>query len=359
MIKRQLRLCIKYLPILMIVVLTGCWDYTEVEDRGYVLGLSIDKAFPIPRGLDDLDEYLGERELEIMPLQEGDPKYAYTVQIPIIPEAVVKPEGAGGGGGAEERAWNLTIVGNNFFEVNRQLSTRLDFPPFYEHLKVIVISEEVAREGIMEPLDMFLRDHEMRRRTRLFITPHEAKKALDVSPRIEDYASIYLEKLPFNADKTSRIAHKTDLGEVSKSIHGGVDFVLPRIIAIEDEVKNAGVAIFKNNKMVGWLGEIDTIYAKWVRDAVLGGIIAVEGPEGIGQLVVEVTQAKTQVRPKVSNDDITMKIDIEAKFNFVEELLPKEINAFDREFIKDVERKVKEKLEREIKDTVEYVQEEY
>ncbi|MCC5910306.1 MAG: hypothetical protein JJT76_07710, partial [Clostridiaceae bacterium] len=46
-------------------------------------------------------------------------------------------------------------------------------------------------------------------------------------------------------------------------------------------------------------------------------------------------------------------------FNFVEELLPKEINAFDREFIKDVERKVKEKLEREIKDTVEYVQEEY
>ncbi|KJF25472.1 hypothetical protein TZ02_18625 [Clostridium aceticum] len=342
--------------------LVGCWDYMEVENRGYVLGMAIDKYPPLPQGQEDLEDYLSERELEKMPLHQGGPKYAYTIQIPVIPEAIATPEVAGGGGeaGALERTWDLTIAGNNFFEVNRQFSTRISYPPFYEHLKVIIISEEVAREGIKELLDMHFRDHEMRRRTRVFITPSEAKKVLDIAPRIDDYSSLYLERLPLNANKNSRIPHKTDLGEVSKSIHGELDFVLPRVIATRDEAKYAGAAVFKGDKMVGWLGELDTNYTKWARDAVVGGIEVVESPHPAAELVVlEITKAKTNVKPVIKSNNIKMHMDIAATFNLSEEFRSQFENAFDREFISEVESRVEEKLKREIKDTITYVQSEY
>ncbi|SET42216.1 spore germination protein [Natronincola peptidivorans] len=346
------------LSLITLVFVTACWDYMEVERRGYVLGVAIDKTNPLPRGQEDLEEYLSERDLERMKLHEGQPKYAYTIQIPVIPEAIARPEAGGGAPGAVDRTWDLTIEGNNFFEVNRQFSTRLNYPPFYEHLKVIVISEEVARDGIIEVLDMFLRDHEMRRRTKVFVTPLDAKSILDVSPRIDDYTSLYLDKLPLNASKTSRMPHKTDLGEVSKSLHNELDFVLPRIIATKDEIKYAGAAVFKGDEMIGWLGELDTNYTKWVRDAVLGGIEVVSSPHNPDELVVvEITEGKTNVIPRVTEGSIVMEIEVEGTFNLVEEYRGQFHNIFDRSFKKKVEEKIARKLEKEIYDTIHHVQE--
>jgi Ger(x)C family germination protein len=345
------------LIMMMTVNLVGCWDYTEVESRGYVLAIAIDKNQPLPRGQDELEEYLSERDIERMVVQEGSPKYAYTIQVPIIAEGRNKPAGASGGGSGGDRTWDLTIEGNNFFEVNRQFATRLDFPAFYEHLKVIVISEEVARDGIHEVLDMLLRDHEIRRRTRVFVTPGEAKKVLDVVPRIEDYLALYLEKLPLGAKKTSRILHKTDLGEISKSIHGGTDFVLPRIVATKDEIKDAGSAVFKEDKMIGWLGEIDSIYLKWIRDAVLGGVIVVDSPHPSAQLVVcEVVKAKVKVRPVIENDNIIMDVNVNATFNLSEEFRTAAHNTLEQDFLEEVERRIEKKLETEIKGTIRYIQ---
>jgi len=340
--------------------LSGCWDYREVENRGYVLGIAIDKALPLPQGQDDLKEHLSERDIEKMPPQEGSPKYAYTIQIPIIPQAMIKPTGGPGGGSGGDRTWDLTIAGNSFMEVNRQFNTRLSYPPFYEHMKIIVISEGVARDGITECLDLLLRDHEMRRRTRVFITPGEGKAILDVVPRIDDYSSLYLEKLPLNADKISRIAHKTDLGEVSKSIHGQLDFVLPRVIATEDEIKNAGVAIFKGDKMVGWLGEIDTIYAKWIRDAALGDVISMTSPNNPKEIIsLEAHKVSTSVKPIIKNGNIIMKIKTNAVFSIAEEMKETPDNSLSKDYIKEIEMLAKEKIKGEMEDTIKYVQEAY
>jgi len=63
-------------------------------------------------------------------------------------------------------------------EINRSITTRMNLIPNYEHLQVIIISEKVARKGLRNVLDLFIRDHEMRSRTKLFITDGDAKKAL-------------------------------------------------------------------------------------------------------------------------------------------------------------------------------------
>ncbi|MDQ2085455.1 Ger(x)C family spore germination protein [Herbivorax sp. ANBcel31] len=352
--------CIIALFTILFTILftTGCWDYTEIESRGYVLGIAIDKADPAP----GKDDYLSKRDIDLIKLMEGRQKYAYTIQIPIIPRGLIKPYGAGAGGGeaTQKRTWDLTVFGHSFFEANRQFSTKLDYPPFYEHLKVIIISEEVAREGITESLDVMLRDHEMRRRTRLFVTPESAKKALEVVPNIEDYSSLYLEKLPLNVFKVNRMPHLTDLGELSQNIHSNVDFGLPWIIATDTEIKIVGTAIFKQEKMVGLLGELDTFYGKWVRDAIEGGVLLIESPMAQNELVaLQINTGKTKVRPEIKNDKITMNIKGKTTMTVVEVTNIIQNYAFENESLEVFEKKAKEKLENGIIETVEYVQEEY
>lgn len=165
-LKKHKKLVLLLLTILP-MALCGCWDSVEIEKRGYVLGVAID----VPK-----DKNLNSSSIEYMPTEVKGPLYTYTIQIPIIANSMNRPTGQPGSNSPKERQSNLTIVSNSFFEANREFSTQTDYAPYYPHLNSIVINESVAKEDISKLLDMFLRDSEIRRRTRIFITPDEAKK---------------------------------------------------------------------------------------------------------------------------------------------------------------------------------------
>jgi spore germination protein len=163
-----------------------------------------------------------------------------------------------------------------------------------------------------------------------------------------------------NAEKTSRILHVTDLGAVSESIHTKTDFVLPRVIATKDEIKDAGSAVFKGDEMVGWLGEIDTISLKWIRDAVKGGLVVVHMPEAEeGVVTLEVLKVKTKITPIIEEDGIKMKIDTEATFNMGEKLEGHHVVALNPSFLEKLEKNVEADMKRRMIGTIKYVQKEF
>ena len=103
---------------------------------------------------------------------------------------------------------------------------------------------------------------------------------LDLTPNKDDYSTQASYFLPNNNHKTSRMLHKTDLGKVSEAMHENRDFVLPKVISDKNNIiKNAGCAVFKDNKMVGWLDEIRTSYLKWITDYANGGTVSINLPE--------------------------------------------------------------------------------
>lgn len=338
------------LSIMHCTLLSGCWDYMDLDKRGYILGVGIDKADPTQFG----------NQFIYAPMESGPPKYAYTVQVPIIARAQSRPSGQGGGSSSRDKTWLIEMYGNSFFEVNREYVTRLDYPPFYAHLQAIVINETVAREGITAPLDLFIRDAEIRRRTTIFITPSKATDVLKVSPKVDDYSGIYLNRLRTGSKRTSRILHKTDLGLVAQSLHTGSDFVVPRVIPDREEIKNAGAAVFKKDKMVGWLDEIKTAYLKWIRDAVKGGTVAVAlDEEGKKSVTLEIKKVKTKMQPKVNGDKITIILNTTASFHIAEVTSDLIIDAYDTVFIKKVEKLAEIKIKEEIEKTIKYVQKEF
>lgn len=272
------------LLLFTMLLLTGCWDYKDIESRGFVLGIAIDKYPPTPqeseKGSPDSTPPEEEEKLEKMELHTGEPAYAMTIQLPVIKGSQATNKASGGGGGSSEGAktWEITQVGNSFMSMNREMLSRTGLTLYYEHLQVIIISEEVARNGLENIMDFFIRDPEMRRRVKVFISQQEAKSILDVQPRIEDYSAIYLAKMPENSRKNSRMAHKTDLGEAINNIHRGHDFILPKVVATKDEIKTSGAAAFKEGKMVGWISELELEAIKFIRNLYLGGVVTVQIP---------------------------------------------------------------------------------
>ncbi|MGI6777270.1 MAG: Ger(x)C family spore germination protein [Acetivibrionales bacterium] len=351
-----------------LLLITGCWDKVDIETRGYVLGVAIDTYPPTPEG-GERGKQEGEVEEEAgliqMQLHTGKPAYAMTIQLPIIKKAEIiagKPGGGGGGGGGGEfsRSWEVTQVGNSMIEMNREMASRLNVTPYYRHLQLIVISEDVARKGLNNVLAFFDRDHEMRKRTKLFICPGEAKKVLDVNPRIEDFSSIYLSKISMNAKFNSRIPHEIDLGEALMRMHLGMDFILPKAVATKDEIKKSAAAVFKGDKMVGWIDDLEMESVKLIRNNYLGGVVTAEDPYSDNRITaLEVSRAKTKITSEIQDGLPHFMVRIDIDGNLTESLETQQHETNEKEFLEKLERAFEQSIKKQCENSIKRIQKDY
>ncbi|GJM81154.1 hypothetical protein HMSSN139_36500 [Paenibacillus sp. HMSSN-139] len=171
------------LALSLAVFTTGCWDRVEIEERGFVVGAGIDLA--------------EEEEAE-----KG--RYMLTFQF-VIPGGLQAKEG-GSKNGKSATFFNLSSSANTMFTAARDMSFLTSRSPYLQHLRMILISEEMAASGdLANALDLFLRDHEMRRATKIMVTEGEARKLLETNPKNEKLPVMYFESTALNPTKSSRI----------------------------------------------------------------------------------------------------------------------------------------------------------
>jgi Ger(x)C family germination protein len=171
--------------IMLTALLTGCWDRKDIENRGYVLGIAIDVYTPDSQekqsGQEDSSESSTKNRLEGMETHTGEHQYVLTVQLPILAKSSTTAQGGSGGGdGDGKKTVEITQVGNSFMSMQREMQSRTSLSLYYEHLQVIVISEDAARQGLEDIIDFFVRDPEMRRRVKIFVSKGEAKSVKEV-----------------------------------------------------------------------------------------------------------------------------------------------------------------------------------
>lgn len=358
--------------ILFIIMMTSvlfiskAWDAIEIEARGYVLGVAIDEYPPMPDGEVDPtgvgDSGEDNRKLGTTKTDLKPPNYALTVQFPIIKKATTSMSSSGGSGGGVEgsKTWQITQTGSSFAKMNEEITSRTNLLPYYEHLQVIVISDAVARKGLNDVLDFFVRDPEMRRRVFVFITKGEAKKVLDVVPRIEDYSSIYLSKLPLSSKVNSMILDKVDLGEMLTCLHSGEDFALPVVKATKDEIKIDGCAIFVKDKLKAFGNETDSEIIKLIKNKTIGGVYAALGPiSGNAAVSLKIIRAKSKVTPVPVGSGCGFDIDIKIDGNLEGFTSQDTQGKLSKDLIREIEEKISRHEERLCREVIEKAQKEY
>jgi spore germination protein len=333
--------------LLCLLTLTGCWDRIEMEDRGFVIAVGIDS----PPKTKEAEE-TGKKEAPEKPRKEK--RYSVTYQL-VIPGALATDAKL------KEPVLLLTSEGDSIFETNRMLATRTSRTPFFQHNKIIVVSEKMAKTGELgNVLDFFIRDHEMRRKTMVIVAKGKAREVLEVKPPNETLPAMYLKSVAENTIKSARIFPPVLIGDIHEYLLDTEGYVLPRVVPTPDgkEVKFAGSAVFRghSNKMVGWLGEEETDGLNFLMDKIEGGLVKIMFKDGL--INFEINDSTRDIVTTI-NDPQKIKFDITLKVNgqISSSMVPLNLLSEKNRFI--IEDKVKEEIERTIKDTLHKVHREF
>jgi spore germination protein KC len=153
----------------------------------------------------------------------------------------------------------------------RKITTKSPRKIYLSHLRMLVISESMAEEGIAEVLDFFARDHEVR--TDYFVVVAKNTKASSVLNVLTTIEKIPANHMFASLDVSQRIWAPTrgvKLNElISNLTSEGKQAVLSGVL-VKGDVKKAGdmssisrtnlstllnfkgLGVFQNDKLIGW-----------------------------------------------------------------------------------------------------------
>ncbi len=271
-----------------LMLITGCWDRNEIEETGIVLGIGID----IAKGESD------EKKPKLQMLHQ----FAMPNQFSVNASDKVQKDYV-----------NMTSVGPIVFDNIRELSTMSSRPPNYEHLRIIVISEEAARKiNLQNLINFFLRNTETRRTIRVAIARGKASDIFQKQKNAKN-PSFELRELTDNYRKSLRMPPGLTIGNMSERLTGETSFVMQSVTKLSQETKLSGGAIIKGStaRLVGMLNELEAVGLNWLLgDNHSNGIVEGEEPQSGALLGYEVRSMSSSIKPVVNGERISFQVEI-------------------------------------------------
>ena len=311
---------------LIISLSTGCWSRREIESLGFVVATGIDTSF----GATHWDSAGSD----------GDPRQGMQCTVQVMkPNSITSGER---GSTLERPFWGVAVTGRTMMECVRKLSEVSPRSLYWPHNRWLVLGEEYAKGGIARILDFWERDQETRLRTNVGVVA--AGRAWDLFQ-----AEFELERTPSEGGRKTAMNVSQELSTVTlASVNDfvialaseGIDPIAVRVEIIpytlpyevtgdvvREEVKAtarlSGAAVFRSDKLVGWLDGREARGYNWVVGKVKSALIVVEAPERsarpdpLASLIgLEIIRAMGTFKPKITDDGrdigIVVKISAEA-----------------------------------------------
>ncbi|WP_010274112.1 Ger(x)C family spore germination protein [Paenibacillus senegalensis] len=269
------KIIICLLIILPLLCLTGCWDRKEIEERTAALAIAVDKDPDNPK------------------------QYKVSIQI-AIPFKVAGSTGGAEGKDGKQTVQVVSATGRTLNECFQKMQRRLNEELFFGHTRIIAIGEAVAKEGIQPILDPFRRQPDIRRLLWPVVVKGEGVDLLTAAPPLTQIPTVFTMRLLQSGISMERIPNMI-LGDFL------IDVVSPNRQPFlnyfhidKNEVQWAGIALFKEDRMIGQLGPKPTWDLMRVRENRNGEELLVEFEDGG---FVFLTLEMIRERNKVSYDN--------------------------------------------------------
>lgn len=332
---RTVRGALRALSLALLVaafpLLTGCWNYREVDTLSVVAGIAVDKG-------------------------AAPGTYAVTVE--------ALDFSSGGKEKSTVRPLIITSEGKSVFDAVRNAIGKSEKKLFFSHCKIVVISEELARDGIAPLIDWVTRDAEPRITVSLLVSREKtAGEILLQKPLSDPISSFEIDKILENGSRSLSKMPDTKLYQANDVLNEtGISLSLPAVM-LTDAPKGRtpevdGAALFRGDKLVGFLSGGDTKYLLLTQNLIHGGLLTVNQGSGGQDITLEILQNRTKLTASVRDGTPCVHIDIAMKAALAE----MEDQKKDYETtagIAAVESSARKELEGGVKKLVANVQEQY
>lgn len=232
-----------------LVLLSGCWNYQEIEDQIGVSGIAIDI------GTQGCRCHLSAEILSL------------------------------GGGGEDEKLEThvVTSDGDTIFEAINNLSTMVSKRLYFGHCKVLIIGEPLAKYGISQVLDLPVRNQEIRADMDVFVAKDSSGEALLRSE------GVTAPVVSYKISDLLKAARKT-IGDASLSkdyllydkMHGDGSYsvTVPALetckFGDEQSVRICGSGVFFGDRLIGYLNEDQSKVLSLMSGRLKSGLITTE-----------------------------------------------------------------------------------
>lgn len=329
------------LLLCMVFSLTGCWNRRELHDLGIV---------------------------GMMGVESADKGLKLTVEL-IQPQRVgISKSGGGGEGGEQKASVYLQVEGENMFDAVRNATLKSDRKLFFSHLGVFIFSEDVARQGLVSQMDFIFRDHELRTRTPLLIAVDASPaEIMGIAPGIENVPSKYIQGVLRSFKSTAKsidtkAAEFLQLykGDGKNPVLGVLRKVKRNKIGTKDadyELINEGAAVFRKDKLAGFLDGEETRGYNWIVGKVSNSVVECRSPGGQGITAVEVMHADSKKEVEIKDGVIKAKVKIKVTGALGEE--PSTVDEKDPGVLAMTEAGIAQTIKREAERCIAKTQQEY
>lgn len=319
------RRLVSFLIILTnLALLCGCWNYQDIEKLMLVTGFAIDKN------------------------EKGD-KYLVTVEVVDFEMA---------GTQAKQVSKFVESEGDTVFDAVRNIIDIIGKKMYWAHANVVIISQDIAREGIIPVIDLIIRDTEIREELYVTISKEKtAKEILKQEMLLLQTSANYIENMLTNQKGVAH-AHAVKAYELVGRLEAeGGSITMPVLHLIDNSGKKTaeldGTAIFKSDKLVGFLNTTETKYFLFIIDNLDRGLITLkeEPASQMDNITLEIYKSKTKVKPEFTDKSLTMNIQIKTDVAIGEIEIPENFTKKEKteKLKKDAEKKVKSSVEDLIK----------
>lgn len=262
------------------LLLAGCWDRREINDLAFVTGTALDKE------------------------EDG---YRLSVQFPLPSQlGGAGSSGGGGGTGGGSPVYNDSATGQTVREANDNLQSSLSRYLNYSHRRTIVVGEEAAKAGIAEVLDIMGRFPQNRLSAFFLVSKGKAQDVMNME--------VSLEKMPAEMVRELAVQYFSNAKSIKDVVFAlleeGIDPTAPYIVRSKtntgergkpkDTIKVEGLAIFKHDRLVGFLKQDEAQALLMVMNEALNPVITVPAPRGEGYVSLRLLNFNAKIRHSFS-----------------------------------------------------------
>ncbi|WP_243292298.1 Ger(x)C family spore germination protein [Bacillus sp. FJAT-47783] len=321
---------------LSLLFTAGCWDRVEIEETGLVVGFGV-----------DVEETSNNDDVQPI----------LTIQY-VVPKVFA---GQNGGGIEGEPFTNETIGKSSVFEAGREHSTITSRSPNYSHLKVLVMSKEAAESiNLLQLMNFFFRDHEIRRTVHVLISEEKASDILSIKGKKDPIPSLKLFYLTENMKtKTAKMAPKLSLGDFSENMSAEKSFIVQKVQPFNEGIQLIGAAVIngKTQKMVGELDEDETFAINCITGEAEAGVVTAVDQKSDEIITYELDHLKSSIKPKGTENNLSFTVNVSTEGRISEDWI-QDSDAFDETFIKRAEKQIEKEMKELIDKGLEKTQKE-
>ena len=270
----------KIIIIILLLFITGCYDYQEINKTAIVTGIGIDYQ---------------------------DDKYQITYEILNIKNTNEEQNN-------DDKKYIINAYGDSITDAVINAENKISKKTTYSHMEVLLISNSLARYGLDDITDYFIRNAKFTNSFYLIGTmnnkPCDILETISISNPISSKAIVDLLK---TTNSTISLDNKDSFDYQIARIKDNIDIVIPNI-KLENEIVLDGMLVFKNNQYNYRLDPYETQIYGLLSKKIKNNLIT----NNDGAIEIDKSNIKFSY-----NDKININIDVEAKIKEIN------INDFD------------------------------